>query len=350
MPTGRRRKSDTIAGFDIVDRRILDLFPQLVSGLGGDPVALQKAAGLDPEMLGRGEGSVSYRLMADLLALTARSLDVPDFGMRLGGIQANEIRTPLLDLMMSSSTFGEALEQVIRHSYAHSRAAAIWLKIQADEESILVGHDILVGGIADPRQIIEQVLLVEYHVGLRATEGRTRARKVLLRHQPISDPAVYRGHFGVDVKFGQDVDAIVYGAHVLGSRMAEPDPQSCRELVAGIGTMYPVHEQPLHVRVRGLIVHWLHTPACNSEDVARRLGFHCRTLHRRLREQGTSFQAIKDEVRCERLVNLLDLTDLPLSAVSEQLGFAEQSAMTRFSRQVLGMSPRERRLRARSSY
>lgn len=350
MMAKRKRSLDTIAGFDLVDRRIIELFPQLVVSLGGEPDTLQRAVGLEPELLRQGEGSVSYRNMADLLALTATRLGVADIGMRLARIQAGEIQTPLLGLMASSATFGEALERVIAHSYAHSRAATIWLDKQPDEGTVLVGHDILAEGIADPRQVIEQILLVEYLVGLRASGGRTPARKVLFRHQPVSDPAVYRWHFGLEVMFGQAVDAIVYGAHVLECRMIEPDPMGCEGLTDQIVAAYPVHEQPLYVRVRGLVVHSLHTPACNSEDVAGRLGLHCRTMHRRLREQGTSFQAIKHEVRRERLVNLLDLTDLSLAAISEQLGFAEQSAMTRFCRQMLGISPRERRAHLRSTH
>lgn len=53
----------------------------------------------------------------------------------------------------------------------------------------MLGHDILLGGLADKRQIIEQVLLM-IHLSCRdATGGLLRARRVDFRHQPLSPPA-----------------------------------------------------------------------------------------------------------------------------------------------------------------
>lgn len=329
--------------FDRVDPRILWFFPDLVSGLGGEPDAMLEQVGIDPGAAGRGDWTVSYRQMVSLLAVAAKDLDCPDLGMRLAKLQAGAIQSPLLQLFRNSATLGEALQHVLDHSYAHSLAAGIWLQRCPAEETVTVGHDILIEGVPDRRQAIEQILLIEYLTRLDATAGLARARRVDFRHQPMSAPSVYRANFGSEVRFGQAADAIVYGEQVLASPIVASDPSECRRVIARINGAFAEHEPPLHARVRGLVMHLLSSERCTDPDVAKELGLHPRTLHRKLRGEGTSFRQIKNEVRRDLLIHYLDQTALPIAEISERLGFAEQSAMTRFCRQQLAVSPTQRR-------
>lgn len=102
-------------------------------------------------------------------------------------------------------------------------------------------------------------------------------------------------------------------------------------------------------RMRGLVIHLLGSERCTNEGVASELGLHARTMHRRLCSEGTSFQRVKNQVRRDLLIHYLDQTDFPIAQISERLGFAEQSAMTRFCRQCLATSPTDRRAGTRSS-
>jgi AraC-like DNA-binding protein len=325
------------------DRSILLGFPELVEELGGDSTSLLRRVTIDPTMLRRGQSEVSYRQLMDLVTIAARELDCPDFGMRLAKHQAHAIRTPLLKIVQSSATLGDALDEVVRHSYAHSLAATVWLRKSPDEETVMLGHDILIAGAQDRRQAIEQILLVEYLTCLAATAGQARARRVEFRHQPISPPARYRAYFGCEARFDQPVDAIVYGEQALSVPISTPDPTSRRQTIAGIDAAFAQHKPPLPARTRGLIVHLLGSERCSVVEVASNLGLHERTLHRTLRREGTSFQEIKNQVRRDLLIDYLDRTDFPLAQISERLGFAEQSAMTRFCRRWLGTSPSKRR-------
>ena len=73
--------------------------------------------------------------------------------------------------------------------------------------------------------------------------------------------------------------------------------------------------------------------------MAAALGLHPRTLHRRLTVEGSTFRHIKDEVRRDRLRRYLEATDLDLAAISEKLGFAEQSVMTRRCNRWFALPP-----------
>lgn len=331
------------SGFDRVEPDILQSFPDLVRDLSGDAGALLQQVGIE---LGAADDSISYRQCVDLVARAAECLECLDFGMRLASRQVHTIQTPLMRVLMHSRTLSEAWDLVTSHSYAHSLAAAIWLRESPAEGAVMLGHDILLTDLTDKRQTVEQILLV-IHLSCRAaTGGFLRLRRVEMRHQPMSSPATYRRYFGCDVRFGQVADVLVYGEGALTCPIVAFDEAACRRTIAGIDAAYPRHEPPLQVTVRGLVTHLLAGERCTNDEVARALSMHPRSMRRRLGEDGTSFQRIKDEVRRDMLIAYLEQTDLPLSRISERLGFAEQSAMTRFCRQSLNCSPSEHRRRA----
>lgn len=340
------RSTDPATDFDLVQPRILSGFTKTVDALGGDPSSLLRVVGLEEDRLIRGDEAIKYSQAVDLVALAARAMRCPDFGMRLGKVQVETIETPLRRLLRNSRTLIEGLREVIENCHVHSAAAAIWLKRNPCEDTVSVGHDILIDGLADRRQTVEQILLVEYLTCLEATAGFARARRIEFRHEPISPPGVYRANFGCDVRFGQAADAIVYGETALECQITAPDLAVRRNAIAHIAA-FSDRKRPLHATVRFLVLHALGAGDCTSEQVAEALGVHSRTLHRRLRERGTSFQHIKSGVRRDMLAMYLDQTDFPLSAVSERLGFAEQSAMNRFCRQWLSSAPNERRAASR---
>jgi AraC-like DNA-binding protein len=70
---------------------------------------------------------------------------------------------------------------------------------------------------------------------------------------------------------------------------------------------------------------------------------HRRTLNRRLRAEGTTFQQLLDEVRFEAACQLLDTASTPITEIAVSLGYAETSAFSRAFRRWSGSTPVERR-------
>jgi AraC-like DNA-binding protein len=78
-------------------------------------------------------------------------------------------------------------------------------------------------------------------------------------------------------------------------------------------------------------------------SVADALGISKRTLQRRLREEGSSFSALLDDLRFELAAQLIIDGDYPLIAIAHDLGYREQAHFTRSFRRWTGMSPSEYR-------
>lgn len=331
---------------EAVHAPILQLYPELVSELGGDAGGYFTQAGIDPAEAARGDFHPSYRQTAELLELAAEGLRCPDFGMRLASRQCSvPVSGPLGDAVRHARNFGEALELIASHSYAHSLAAGIWLRRAASGQATTLGHDILIDGVPARRQLAEFVLLTHQLWAIRLTGGLVRGRRIQLRHQSMSPLRVYRAYFGCDVRFDQAINGLVFHDRDLNRAVVAADQEALQSALSGIESRFPQREAPLSVLTRGVILHFLGTDLCTTETVARTLNLHPRTLRRRLRQEGASFRQILDQVRCDHLAYLLRHTQFDLTDISERLGFAEQSVLTRYCRRWLSLSPTQVRAR-----
>jgi AraC-like DNA-binding protein len=69
------------------------------------------------------------------------------------------------------------------------------------------------------------------------------------------------------------------------------------------------------------------------------LGLHPKALHHRLAIEGTTFGALVDNVWTEAAERYLRDTDISLSHLARELGYAEQSVLTRSCRRWFGTGP-----------
>lgn len=83
-----------------------------------------------------------------------------------------------------------------------------------------------------------------------------------------------------------------------------------------------------------------------AERLAALLHLSVRSLHRKLAEEGSSLQAIKDDVHRRRALELLRRTSLSIKEVAGRAGFTNEKAFSRAFRQWTGETPSDHRRRA----
>jgi len=81
--------------------------------------------------------------------------------------------------------------------------------------------------------------------------------------------------------------------------------------------------------------------AHNADDLATRLNLSARTLHRQLKQEGASLQALKDDVRRDRAMELLQRTARPIKQVAEAAGFLNEKSFIRAFKGWTGVAPGE---------
>jgi AraC-like DNA-binding protein len=340
-----RAGSDT--AFELAHAGMVQCFPELVAELGGDPDDFMKQAGLQPPALHRSASRLSYRSMIELLEHAAARLHRPDFGMRLAALQGGwKVFGPIGVVMKNSNTFGDALRYVMKHIHAHIPAASVWIEPERTGQKIFAGFDILLANIPHRSQALEQVMLLGHLNALEITKGRVRAREVHFRHRPISSPSTYRDYFGCEVRFDQPAAGVVFTQDDLNAPILDPEAEHYQMAAFFIDSKFPVAVTPLHARVRGSIMRHLGVSECSIERIAEELCVHPRTLHRRLKWEGKSFEDIKDEVRRDVAQYYLERTDVPFTHISEKLGYSETSVLSRSCMRWFGSSPSDLRTRA----
>lgn len=338
------------AMLELVHADTLRQFPQLVSELGGDAAALIRRAGLDPGVFPALKPKLGFRYVADLLELAAADLGRPDFGMRLAVRQGGgKAFGPVGVVMRNSRTLGEALAYAAAHLHAYTLGAAMRVEPIGEGGGVFASFELLLDRLPSVRQAVEQALLGAHLNALEITGGRARVREVHFRHAPLAPLRAYRAYFGCEARFGQPADGVVFAARDLQCPVIDPDAQLYEMATSFIDVHFQRVSPPLHARVRALVLRYIGGEYCTNERIAAELRLHPRTLHRRLKAEGKSFEAIKDEVRRDMALSLLQDTETPLIRVAERLGYAETSVLSRSCFRWFGAAPRQLRARVRLS-
>lgn len=112
-------------------------------------------------------------------------------------------------------------------------------------------------------------------------------------------------------------------------------------------TIFPYRRDRLLVqRVRELLRMQPDSPH-TGESLAMELHVSPRTLHRQLQEEGTSLQALKNEIRRDRAVELLNRTSRPIKQIAPAVGFLNEKSFSRAFKQWTGVTPESVREKGR---
>ncbi|WP_244307139.1 helix-turn-helix transcriptional regulator [Paraburkholderia silvatlantica] len=182
--------------------------------------------------------------------------------------------------------------------------------------------------------------LADAHNFLRLFAGdKYDLRAVSIPHEPVVSRAVYERFFGAKLleepggatlHIARDTFAAnVQGANASFHQIAED--YIFRNFGAAEGSTAD--------RARQVLRQTLGTSSDDKSGVAALLALHPRTLQRRLSEDGTSFELLKDELRKQLAVHYLRNTRLTIGRIALMLGFPAQSSLSRACRQWFDATP-----------
>jgi len=341
-----QRSVNDNTSFDIVHADALRYFAELVSEYGVSPQQLMREARIDPGMSAQPNSALEFRSFACLLALTAVRTEAPDFGLRLAERQrGGKVIGPVGVVMRNSETVGQAIGYCAKHIHAYSLATKVRFRPDRPNHKLFIALEILLDQVTDTRQAVEHALSLANLNIIDISGGRARARQVTFQHEPQQPLRGYRDHFGCEVLFGQPADGLTLTETDLLCEISDSDEQVYEMATSFIDQRFPPEAAPIHTRVRGLILRHLGSHECTNERIASQLCMHPRTLQRRLRSEGLSFETIKDEVRREVALRYLLQGDMPLTQVAEKLGYAETSVLSRSCYRWFEVSPLQLRRR-----
>lgn len=248
----------------------------------------------------------------------------------------------VMDFLASSSPdVGHGLAQVAR--YFRLITSSIEWEVDAEAELPTVSirdHHL------EPRDHLVSHL---YSLGVtfgrfrRLTRGSFHFAGVVLSMPPPPDPTRLETFFGCPIRYTRDAASEVRLTRPtwhLPLERAEPALARVLErhadtLVAQLGRA----DDPLRP-IRDAISTSL-SEGPRLEEVAKRVAMSPRTLQRRLREAGTTFQGLVDEARRFLAQGYLEDDRLTVGEVAYMLGYSEPSAFVRAFKRWTGRTPRQ---------
>jgi len=154
------------------------------------------------------------------------------------------------------------------------------------------------------------------------------------------DVVAYERWFGAPVAFGARWTELVYAKAVLDERVVTADPSLLailRRLAEDVSAK-ATERHPFTAQVRSAIGAALQRDAASIERVAQALGVTPRSLQRRMKDEGASFQAVREDVRQALAMRYLE-QKLPLIEISFLLGFSQPSAFCRAFKRWTRLTP-----------
>ena len=305
---------------------------------GLNPAALFAAAGLEIGLL----TDSNARYSADAISILWELAVSQSGNATLGLTRELASKFGNLDLvgyaMASSSTLLDGLKAM-----AHSMAVVSDAATFAVEQSKL-GYVLTLGHVGNrrsvPRQRTEFGLLTLLMLCNWLTRQDLDPLAAGFAFPAPQHLGPYKTAFQCELRFDQPTTFLLYRETDLNVVLPSHNPSVLavhEQLIAD--RLRDMGKQGISEQVRKQLTSRMKDGEPKREDVARFLLMTDRTLQRRLREDGTCFRDLLDEVRVELAHKHLADNHHPLAKVSELLGFVDQSNFFRACKRWFGVSP-----------
>ena len=308
--------------------------PALIAQLGTDPAPALDSAGLTAAALDNPEGRVPFAAMCRFLEVAADRTSCAHIGLLAGKMWRLADLGDVGELVANCPTVREALDSLIVHQHLNSSGG---LGFVLERGGIMdAGYAIYHAGVTHTDQFYDAILAGTFNF-LRELAGPAwLPAEIFIPHARPRDVAPYRRLLKVQPRFDAEFCAIRFDARWLAHPVENADPARRTSALARLEAAGPGEFRDRVMRaVRTVLLHGKHS----GDDVAQMLSMHRRTLNRRLKAQGTTFQRVLDQVRFDVACHLLGQSDIPLDDVAATLGYAGVSPFMRTFRRWAGTTP-----------
>jgi AraC-like DNA-binding protein len=303
---------------------------------GFEPVLLESLDKMDSDE--RLPIAAVHELLAGAIVLTGD----PDLGLkaaleiRPGDCGATEYAA------RSAPTFGAAIEVVCR--YMRLLDDTLDVRVSTEEN---VTHIVLERSVMLPRAAADYQCAAFYFLGKFSARAATAGPlDVWFTHAQPGRLHNYEQVFGpTTLHFGAAWNGFSFAASLLEAPLSGADPKlhAVMRRHAELSIARLPKAENLTERVRALIANKLAGGHPNVLAIARELRMSPRTLGRRLRGEGTTFNQLFEDLRRQLGLRYVGCQDLALSEIAFALGFSQPPAFHRAFKRWTGQTPLEYR-------
>ena len=306
---------------------------------GVDPEAALGAAGARAAAVAEPSGWIGIEAFEDLSAHAMRELDDEALGWFSRRLPWGSYGM-ILRAALPSPTLDVALRRWCRHHGLLTEDVRIAPGIEGGACVVRIEERADLGAL---REFCLVSLLRNLHgVSCWLVDSRVPLIEARFPFPAPPHAEAYAGLFPGAVAFDAPSAGLSFDAGYLRLPVVRDDAELRRMLRRAIPIMSRQYRQDRLLSRR--IANALATEAGASEDaaaIAARLNVSLRSLQRHLREEGTSFAALRASARRARAEDLLSRGDLPLKRVARLVGYGDEASFGRAFRAWTGQTPAE---------
>ena len=235
----------------------------------------------------------------------------------------------------------EALKVLENFLAAYTPGVAVRLFDTEDPELVFFGLEFVDLDSGTIPQTVELALAVTLRILRLLIGAGFHPASVHLPHAPLTPIADYRRGYGCTPVFLAPTPGFTLAKSCLAQSLRQ-DRLAHEAVVTYLNSITDRDDTARH-SVEILVNQLLPTGTVNLPSIAQHLSMHPKTLQRRLADEGATFAEIVDTIRRERARRLLSSTGVTLSHLARELGYAEQSVLTRSCKRWFGCGPAEYR-------
>jgi AraC-like DNA-binding protein len=316
-------------------------YEEVARAAGLDPLRMLANVGLGANVLREPDLRLPVEKVGQLLENSAVASRIESFGLRMAETRQLSNLGPVGLLIRDQPTLRDSLNVLMRYQVLMN--GSLSLIIEESAGVVVIREEVIVGVAQPVRQGIELAIGVMLRLMRHVLGAAWRPRRVCFSHAAPHDTSTHLRVFGHCVEFNHDFNGIVCAKAELDAPNPTADPAMARYAQQLLDATVEAPLPSILEDVRRSVLLLLPSGRCCIEQVALHLGIVCRTVQRRLAEQGISFSTLVNDLRVELATRHVDGSERPLTEVAALLGFSAPSGFSRWYHTQFGCSPKDSR-------
>tara|TARA_R100001480_G_scaffold10618_1_gene19095 strand:+ start:7968 stop:9086 length:1119 start_codon:yes stop_codon:yes gene_type:complete len=307
--------------------------------LKGSLDASLRFSGISRTQVRTGEGYLPLHKVVMFLNHAAEVLACDYFGLLVAKHQPPVRFAMMGHLVRFAPDLGRAIADGIRFSILNSQYS-IW-DLQPGENTMTLRREARVQIDQGISQMQTLGLAVTYKAMNAVCQRRIALTQVTFSHQPPVGHEKVQAFFAAPVLYDQPFTSLVFPNTELATPIPTADPQVHALLQAHLEDLAGTNHSELDLvqRLRRELRQTVGSRRCTLEGVCQSWGIHPRSLQRHLRERGTNFRNVLQDVRQELAEAYLRNSAISVLELADLLGYQNASALSRAFKHRIGIAP-----------